>query len=163
MTTDLHLVTFRVGAEHFGMPISDVQEIVRIPTITHIPHAPGFVEGVINLRGRVITVVDMRKRLGQCSASSSRHAGVAGDKVGRILVVEAGGKLVGVIVDEVAEVIRLQAEMVEPAPQMVAGLSNQYINGIGKMEGKLLILIDIQKILSAEDLAALDRMESIAA
>src|SRR5256885_17103531 len=116
---DVHLVTFHVGTELFGVPISTVQEIVRVPAITQIPQAPGFVEGVINLRGRIIPVIDLRKRLshGGAGATFEMH-----DKKSRILVVEAEGRLVGVIVDEVSEVLKLAEEKIESAPSMISGL-----------------------------------------
>ena len=159
MADDLHLVTFRVGSELFGVPISAVQEIVRVPAIARIPQSPEFVEGVINLRGRVITVIDMKKRLGQpvieIDEAASRKA--------RILVVEAEGRLVGVIVDEVAEVLRLSEDQTEAAPPMVAGLSNQYIRGVGKLKDDLLILIEIEKILTADQLLAIDELQTAAA
>ena len=148
MAEALHLVTFRVGDELFGAPISAVQEIVRVPAITQIPQAPPFVEGVINLRGRVIPVVDMRKRLSGAAADGD-HA------KSRILVIEAGGRLVGVVVDEVSEVLKLSEERVEAAPPMVSGIGNQYITGVGKLDGRLLILIDIERVLTGEELAAL--------
>lgn len=150
MAEDRHLVTYRVGKELFGVPISAVQEIVRVPAITSIPQAPDFVEGVINLRGKVITVVDMRRRLGRDAS--------ARDKRDRILVVEVGGRLIGVIVDEVAEVLRLSGDRVEPAPSMVAGVDNQYVVGVGKLDEDLLILIDIERVLTDEQLGALDAM-----
>jgi purine-binding chemotaxis protein CheW len=152
MADELHLVTFRIGAELFGVPISAVQEIVRVPAIARIPQAPEFVEGVINLRGSVITVVDLRKRLNQAPASNEE----GWERKSRILVIETCGRQVGVIVDEVTEVLKLQADRVEPAPPMVAGLSNQYINGLGKINDDLLILVDIQKVLTASQLTALD-------
>lgn len=155
---DLHLVTFRVGSELFGVPIAKVQEIVRVPAIAHIPQAPEFVEGVINLRGRVITVVDMHKRLNRVASSEDKDR----DKKSRILVVEVEGRLVGVIVDEVREVIKLQPEQVDAAPPMVAGLSNQYINGVGKLTDDLLVLVDIEKILTAEQVSALSEMQAAA-
>ncbi|MGH9943000.1 MAG: chemotaxis protein CheW [Pyrinomonadaceae bacterium] len=157
MAEELHLVTFRVGSELYGLPISAVQEIVRVPQVAHIPQAPEFVEGVINLRGRVITVVCMRKRLGAPGASGV-EAGMR-DRKSRILVVEAAGRLVGVVVDEVAEVLKLSADRVEQAPAMVAGLGNEYLNGVGKLEEELLILLDIDKILSAEQLTSVDQLQ----
>ncbi|MGH9903156.1 MAG: chemotaxis protein CheW [Pyrinomonadaceae bacterium] len=160
MADDLHLVTFRVGTELFGVPISAVQEIVRVPAIARIPQSPAFVEGVSNLRGRIITVVDMRKRLGH--KVSEAGAGGERDRRSRILVVEAGGRLVGVIVDEVTEVLRLAEDRVEAAPPMVAKLDNQYINGVGKLDEDLLILIDIEKILTADQLTAIDEMQAAA-
>ncbi len=162
MAGDLHLVTFRIGSELFGVPISTVQEIVRVPAIARIPQAPDFVEGVINLRGRVITVVDLRKRMNQ-PASGGPSTGGEWDRKSRILVIETEGRQVGAIVDEVTEVLKLSAERVEPAPPMVAGLSNQYINGVGKLTDDLLILIDIDKILTSNQLLALDEVTPIAA
>lgn len=162
MADDLHLVTFRVGGELFGVPISAVQEIVRVPAIARIPQSPGFVEGVINLRGRVITVVDLRKRMGHSVVALNEAAGERAKKA-RILVIEVDRRLLGVIVDEVAEVLRLAEEQVEPAPAMVAGLGNQYITGVGKLQNDLLILIEIEKILTVDQLAAIDALETVAA
>jgi purine-binding chemotaxis protein CheW len=156
MANDLHLVTFRVGSELFGVPIAMVQEIVRIPAIASIPHAPEFVEGVINLRGKVIAVIDMRKRLRAAIKTSSTDANeLKQRKKSRILVVESGNRLVGVIVDEVKEVLKLGEDRVEPAPSMVGNISGQYIDGIGKLSNDLLILIDMGKILTAEQIACL--------
>lgn len=159
MADILHLVTFRIGNELFGVPISMVQEIVRVPAIARIPQAPDFIEGVINLRGRVITVVDMHKRLNQAPSNAQ---GVW-DRKSRILVIETAGRLVGIIVDEVNEVLKLSTDRIEPAPPMVAGLSNQYINGVGKLDHDLLILIDIDKVLTVHQLSALDEVTPLAA
>jgi len=163
MADDLHLVTFRVGTELFGVPISTVQEIVRVPVIARIPQAPDFVKGVINLRGRVITVVDIRTRMGQSGTGAGAGDSEEQAKKARVLVVEADGRLVGVIVDEVAEVLRLAAAQVDPPPPMVAGLSNQYLKGVGKLKDDLLILIDIEKVLTSDDLGAIDQLEPVAA
>jgi purine-binding chemotaxis protein CheW len=162
MADDLHLVTFRVGSELFGVPISAVQEIVRVPAIARIPQSPDFVEGVINLRGRVITVVDLRKRMGH-SVDAETEGRDERAKKARILVIEVDRRLVGVIVDEVAEVLKLAEEQVEPAPPMVAGIGNQYIRGVGKLPDDLLILIEIEKILTDNQLAAIDALETVAA
>jgi purine-binding chemotaxis protein CheW len=156
MALDLHLVTFRVGTELFGVPIARVQEIVRLPTITQIPRAPGFVEGVINLRGRVIPVIAMRKRLGKISGNEVD----ARDKQSRILVVEAERSLLGMIVDDVCEVLKLTEGCVEAAPQMVSGPSNQNFQGVVKLDDALLILIDIEKVLKADELTGIDSMHS---
>jgi purine-binding chemotaxis protein CheW len=163
MADDLHLVTFRVGTELFGVPISTVQEIVRVPVISRIPQAPEFVKGVINLRGRVITVVDIRTRMGQANAAADAADAEDQAKKARVLVVEAEGRLVGVIVDEVAEVLRLAAAQVDPPPPMVAGLSNQYLKGVGKLKDDLLILIDIERVLTNDELGAIDELQPAAA
>lgn len=163
MADDLHLVTFRVGTELFGVPISTVQEIVRVPVIARIPQAPAFVKGVINLRGRVITVVDIRTRMGQTRVEPEAADSDEQSKKARVLVVEADGRLVGVIVDEVTEVLRLAASQVDPPPSMVAGLSNQYLKGVGKLKDDLLILIEIEKILTQDDLGSIDELAPVAA
>src|SRR5262245_50147921 len=102
MAKDLHLVGFRIGRETFGVPIDLVHEIVRVPEITSVPDAPDFIEGVINLRGKIISVVDLRKRFGEKQIGPS--------KKNRILVVEVDNRMVGLIVDAASEVLKLPAE-----------------------------------------------------
>ena len=110
----LQLVTFHVGKEEFGVDILAVREINRMMAITRVPHAPEFVEGVINLRGQVIPVVDVRSRFGLAAAEH--------DKNTRIVVVELPGKVVGFLVDSVSEVLRVSAALVEPAPAIAGGI-----------------------------------------
>lgn len=163
MADELHLVIFRVGAELFGVPIAVVQEIIRIPSITRIPQAPDFVEGVINLRGRIITVMDLNKRLGRVPLKDyAETESLVSGKV-RILVVELGSRLIGVIVDEVVEVLKFAATLIEPASTIIAGLSEHYVGGIGKLDDQLFILMDIQKLLTLEQQTTLDEMAPIVA
>lgn len=141
--TMLQLVSFKLQDEEFGVDILSVQEIIRMQPITAVPNAPVFVEGVINLRGRVIPIIDLRKRFGL------KHKGH--DKATRIVVVMIEQITVGLVVDEVSEVLRLSADTVEPPPPIVAGIESDYIKGVGKLEDRLLILLDINKILSKEE------------
>ena len=146
----LQLVSFKLGEEEFGVDIMQVQEIIRMQNITAVPNAPEFVEGVINLRGRVIPIVDLRKRFG---LEEKSH-----DKATRIIVVKVDDLTVGLIVDEVSEVLRIPVDTVEPPPPIVAGVESEYIKGVGKLEDRLLILLDLSKTLSKEEKASLQLM-----
>ena len=136
----LQLVTFSIGEEEFGVNILKVQEIIRTMEITKVPRAPEFVEGVINLRGKVIPVVNMRTRF---SMPALEHDGNT-----RIVVMEFNQKIVGFLVDGVSEVLRIPASTVEPAPPVVCGIGSEYIRGVGKLEDRLLILLDLDTLLS---------------
>lgn len=144
----LQLVSFILGNEEFGVDILHVQEINRMMLITKVPNAPGYVEGVINLRGRVIPVIDLRLKLGMEKKEP--------DKNTRIVVVEVREKIVGFIVDAVKEVIRIPEEITEEPPDIVTGLNSEYIKAVGKLEDRLLILIDLKKILFTEDIEKLE-------
>lgn len=136
----LQLVTFRLGNEEFSLDILRVQEIIRHMELTRVPRTPDFVDGVINLRGRVIPVLDLRKRFGLASDERTNET--------RIIVVDVDSKTVGLKVDAVSEVLRLPADTVEPAPAIVTGAESDYIKGVGKLDGRLLILLDVEKILT---------------
>jgi purine-binding chemotaxis protein CheW len=136
------LVSFKIGAEEFGVDILKVQEINKMTQITKVPNAPDFVEGVINLRGRVIPIIDLRTRLGLEKIDHTKDT--------RIIVVELDGKTVGFIVDAVNEVLRIPANITEKPPELVAGIDADYITAVGKLEDRLLILLDLNKILKGE-------------
>ncbi len=139
----LQLVTFSIGEEEFGVDILKVQEIIRTMEITKVPRAPAFVEGVINLRGKVIPIIDLRRRFGLQSRDHDKHT--------RIIVIEISNMIVGFVVDSVSEVLRIPANTVEPPPPVVAGLESEYISGVGKLEDRLLILLDLDRLLSGEE------------
>ena len=145
----LQLVSFTLGDEEFGVDILKVQEINRVIEITKIPKSPEFVDGVVNLRGKVIPVISLRKRFGLPEKED--------DKSTRIVVVEIGGKIVGFMVDSVSEVLRIPASTIEPPPPLVAGIDAEYIEGVGKLEDRLLILLDLDKILSSSEFNQLKR------
>lgn len=136
----LQLVTFHIAREEFAVNILDVREINRMMDITRVPHAPDFVEGVINLRGQVIPVVDLRKRFGLPAGERDKHT--------RIVVVELGAKVVGFLVDSVSEVLRVSTSLVEPPPALASGIESDYIRGVVKLEDRLLVLLDLHRLLS---------------
>ena len=147
MAQNLQLVVFGVGKELYGVGIGSVQEIVRVPVVTEVPDAPAFLEGVINLRGKVIPVIDLRKRL--------RLQGKEKTKSTRVLVTEIEGStsgLVGLLVDFVSEVRKVQADAVEAPPEMVSAVGVEYITGVAKIEEKLIILLDLKRVLNVEDM-----------
>lgn len=146
----LQLVTFSIGEEEFGVDILKVQEIIRTMEITKVPRAQDFVEGVINLRGKVIPIIDLRRRFGFTSKEHDKHT--------RIIVIEINNMIVGFVVDSVSEVLRIPAATVEPPPPVVAGVESEYISGVGKLQDRLLILLDLDKLLSGEDMEVLTQV-----
>lgn len=157
MTSDdaeVQLVVFRLGAEEYGVPITQVQEINHLTKPTKIPKSPVFLEGVINLRGEIIPVIDLKKRF------EIDDAGYADD--GRIMIVEINGSTVGVIVDEVSEVLRLPKSSIEPPPPVIAGITSTYLEGVGKLDDRLLILLDLNEILTEREQDELEELEEAA-
>lgn len=150
MTKDLQLVGFRIGKETFGVPIGVVHEIVRVPDITSVPEAPEYVEGVINLRGKIISVVDLRKRFGETHIESTRK--------NRILVAEIDHKIIGLIVDAASEVIRLPQAEIEAPPEVFEENELKYVTGLGKLNGRLVILVDLTKVLQKGELRRLGEL-----
>ncbi len=142
--SELQLVTFTIANEEFGVDILRVQEIIRFMEITKVPNAPHFVEGVINLRGKVIPIVDLRTRFGLVGKDKDSHT--------RIIVVDIQNTIVGFVVDSVSEVLRIKHDTVEPPPPVVAGIESEYIKGVGKLDDKLLILLDLDKLLGSQEI-----------
>jgi purine-binding chemotaxis protein CheW len=138
MTREHHIVGFQVGRETYGVTITSLQEIVRVPEITAVPDAPDYMEGVINLRGKIVSVIDLRKRFGDKATTSTRR--------NRILVVEHQGRLCGLIVDSASEVLKIPASDVEPSTEVFhEGLNS--VTGLAKHQGRLIVLIDMDKLL----------------
>ena len=133
----LQLVAFTLGEEEYGIPITRVQEIIRHTPPRPIPGSSMHVEGVINLRGRIIPVVDLKRRFGI-------HSDITSDT--KIVIVELGDTTVGVIVDEVREVITISTEITEAAPAGVASASAEYIESVAKLEGRLLVILDLAQL-----------------
>lgn len=141
-----HVVCFRIGQETYGVDIFAVREIVRPPGITAVPGSPGYVLGIINLRGKIISVVDLAQRLG---VGVSRL-----DRASRILVVELHGFTMGFLVDAATEVMKLDKESFEPAPhELRSALHGDYLDGLGKLEDRLIIVINLRHLLSEEGAA----------
>ena len=143
----LQLVSFNLGDELFGIDILKVQEINRLVEITKVPSTPDFVEGVINLRGKVIPIIDLRKRFTLRLKEQ--------DKDTRIIVVDISDMVMGMIVDSVSEVLRLPSSTVEPAPEIATSIDSQYIRGVAKLENRLLILLDLSRIFKESEQMAL--------
>ncbi len=142
----LQLAVFQLAGEEFGVDIMQVQEIIRMPGITRIPQSPAYVEGIINLRGKIIVVIDLDTRFNMSSKELDDNS--------RIIVVEIGETVVGMVVDSVSEVIRLPAANVEPAPEMITTkIHADYLKGVGKIDDRLLILLDLENVLSEEEMA----------
>ncbi|NLK00047.1 MAG: purine-binding chemotaxis protein CheW [Clostridia bacterium] len=137
------LVVFTLANETYGVDISTVNEIIRMQEITEVPRTPDFVEGVINLRGRIVPVIDLRKRFNLETSEETQSS--------RIIVVELNDITVGMIVDSVSEVLRLPKENTEPTPPMVSGVDSAYLKGVGKWGEQLIILLDINKVLYKEE------------
>jgi len=135
----LQLVTFNMGTEEYGVDILKVQEINRMTEIAKVPNAPVYVEGVINLRGRVIPVLSLRKRFG--------FAEIESDERSRIIIMDIQGITIGIVVDSVSEVLRIPADTVDPAPNVAMAMGTEFINGIAKLEDRLIILIDMDLLI----------------
>ena len=136
---DIHqLVTFFLGEEIYGIDILAVHEIIRMQQITEIPRTASYVEGVINLRGKVIPVIDLRKRFNLPAGEETKDT--------RIIVVEIENKVIGMIVDGVSKVLRLPASLVEPPSPIMGGIDSNYIKGVGKVDNTLVVLLDLTKI-----------------
>ena len=137
------LVVFDLASEGYGVDIGAVREIIRMQEITRVPKTPEFVEGVINLRGKVIPVIDLRKRFGLHVAEQNKD--------NRIVVVDIGKQDIGVIVDAVTEVLRISADSVEPPTSVITSADSDYLLGIAKLESRLIILLDLESVLSKEE------------
>lgn len=135
----LQLVTFTLKDEEYAVDILKVQEINRIVEITEVPNAPQYVEGVINLRGKVIPVINLRKKFGFEEKEF--------DDISRIIIMDVNGITNGIIVDSVSEVLRIPSHILEPAPPLASDVISMYIKGIAKFEERLIILIDIEKLI----------------
>jgi purine-binding chemotaxis protein CheW len=156
MDKDIQIVGFRIGRETFGLPIAMVREIVRVPEITSVPNAPDYIEGVINLRGRIIPVVDLRKRFGEKVIEPSKR--------NRIVVVELESRAIGLIVNSASEVIKIPPSDIEAPHSVFQEGELNYITGVGKFRGRLVMMLDLSKILQRGELRRLeDAAESAAA
>ncbi|NIQ96659.1 MAG: purine-binding chemotaxis protein CheW [Desulfuromonadales bacterium] len=150
---EIQLACFRVGPEMYALDIMRIKEIIRPQKLTPVPKAPAFIEGVINLRGAVIPVVDLRKRFDQPINPDNRGA--------RILICTLAGKVVGLIADEVTEVRRYTRQDVQPAPQFLKGKGAEYFLGVCRSGEDLVMLIDLEKILTSEEKIDLEKVQPL--
>ena len=137
------IVSFRLAREEYGLDIMGVQEIILMGAITEIPEVPDYIRGLINLRGKVIPIVDLRSRFSLEATEPTEHT--------RIIVVNAAGTTLGIIVDAVNEVLRIDAKQIEPPPSGLVGVEHAYIKGLVKMEEKIMILLNVENVLSQDD------------
>jgi len=135
----MHVVSFQLNQEEYAIEITKVKEIILLEGITHIPQVPDFIEGIINLRGNVIPIIDLRMRFGLPAVERGEHA--------RVMVTRMEGKIIGLIVDSVSQVMKIPKTNVQPPPETIASIAGEYILGIGRMDNRMIILLDIEKIL----------------
>jgi len=137
---ELHLLTFVLGREEFGIPVTQVREVIRVSDITRVPHAPAHVRGVANLRGRILAVVELRSRLGLPPAEPTARS--------RIAVVDVRGRVLGLLVDAVSQVTKVPQASVVPAPEDVRSADADYVTGVARWQSRLIILLDLEKALA---------------
>lgn len=147
----VQLVTFRLGADEFGLDVFSVHEILRYSAPTPVPKAPGFVEGVVDVRGTLVPVVDMRRRFELPEAPVNDET--------RTVLVQYGDERLGLVVDAVTEVMRVPETAVSEPPAYIRGLAAEFVRGIVRLEGRLVVLIDIERILSSQERIALEQAE----
>jgi purine-binding chemotaxis protein CheW len=138
-----HLATFFLSGEEYGIDVRLVQEIIRVGEITQVPRAPGFIKGVINLRGRIIPVIDLKRKLGLGEVSEAARQS-------RIVVVKVRDRLVGLLVDGASQVLKVPVASIEAAPEEVVEIDANYLRGVAKLENRLIILMDLNKVLALE-------------
>ncbi len=141
-------LTFTLGQEEYGVDILKVQEIRGYDTVTRIPEAPDFIKGVINLRGTIVPVVDMRLKFHLASAEYNEFT--------VMIILNVAHRVVGMVVDGVSDVMQLTAEQIRPAPEFGSSVNTRFITGIGALDARMLILIDIEKLMSSQDMALMD-------
>jgi purine-binding chemotaxis protein CheW len=151
---ELQLVIFKLGNESFGVEIATVESIIKMQTITRLPQSPGFVEGIINLRGKILPVVDLRKRLAIDLTEITKDS--------RMVVVDLAGATVAMIVDQVNEVLRINDEIVEAPPAISQSVDSRFIEGIAKVNQDLVILLNLSKILNTSETSMLETLTSVA-
>jgi purine-binding chemotaxis protein CheW len=144
-------LTFRLGAEEYGIDILKVQEIRGYDAVTSIANAPAFIKGVINLRGIIVPIIDMRIKFNLGKADYNEFTVV--------IVLNIAGRVIGMVVDSVSDVLALTPEQVRPAPEFGGALDTEYLIGLGALENRMLILVDIERLMTSSDIALFDRQQ----
>lgn len=144
---DVQLICFKLGAEAYGLDIMQIKEIIRCQKITVVPKAPCFIDGVINLRGMVIPIIDLRKRFELPADVNLKN---------RIIIAEVENRIVGFVVDDVTDIVSVPKANLLPPPKMVKGAESAYLGGMVDVEGSFLFIIDLDKMLTAEEKGSLD-------
>jgi purine-binding chemotaxis protein CheW len=146
------MITFTVGAQEYGVDIQSVKEVIRQGEITPLPRAPSFLKGVINLRGDVIPIVDLRERFALQAGTYTESS--------RVIVVEVGEKSVGMVVDRVSHVIRVPEDRIEDAPAWLGGTRNEFVRGVARVDERLVVLLDMTAVLSSDEMQQIARVET---
>ena len=149
--SSIQIVCFTIGNEEYGIEILKVQEILRLPQITILPKAADFILGVIDLRGKILPIIDMSKRFGIESKSDTKDT--------RAIVINIKGKEVGLAIDSVSHVVKVDSKDIEPPPPIVKGISGRYIVGIAKVNDDFVVILDIDRIFSPNELLALEQVK----
>jgi len=150
---EIQLACFRIGAEMYALDIMKIKEIIRPQKLTPVPKAPSFIEGVMNLRGAVIPVADLRKRFDQPVTAESRK--------NRIIICALTGRIIGLLVDEVFEVRRYSRQEISPAPQFLKGPEAEFFLGVARRGEELIMLLDLERILSSDEKIELQRLAQL--
>lgn len=140
---ELHLVTFALDREEYGVPVAQVREVIRVADITRVPQAPPHVRGVTNLRGRILPVVELRSRLGLAPVAPTARS--------RIVVVEVADRVLGLLVDAVLQVVKVPVETVAPPPEEVLSADSGYLGGVARWDGRLIILLELEQALLLQE------------
>uniref|UniRef100_A0A7C5V4L4 Chemotaxis protein CheW n=1 Tax=Caldicellulosiruptor owensensis TaxID=55205 RepID=A0A7C5V4L4_9FIRM len=151
LTDEKQLVIFKLGNEEYGVDIMQVKEIIKMTNITKIPQVPSFVEGIISLRGEILPIIDMRKKFGLPAGEKTRQT--------RILVINLDNVTIGGIVDEVTEVLRLPNDAITPPPPVIRGINTEYLQGVGQINGRIIILLDMSKILTSNEVIQIEELK----
>jgi purine-binding chemotaxis protein CheW len=152
--TQIQLVTFQISEELYGVDIMDVKEIVRVQEIRSIPNAPGYVEGLFNLRGEIIPIISLHKRFHLKKA----QLGEDDELLSGFIIIDIDGMKLGVIIDKVERVVSIEAQDIQPPPQILTGIGAEYIQGVINRETGYLILLDIRKLFSAKELRKIEEI-----
>jgi purine-binding chemotaxis protein CheW len=149
-TARLEVVTFKLGEEEYGIDIQKVQELRGYDAVTRIANAPDYIKGVVNLRGIIVPIIDMRIKF--------KLGDPTYDQFTVVIVLNIGGRVVGMVVDSVSDVITLTAEQIKPAPEMGSVLDADYLIGLGTLDGRMLILVDIDRLMSSDDMGVIAKI-----
>ena len=150
--SSMQVVCFKIGSEEYGIEILKVQEILKLPKITKLPKSADFIIGVIDLRGQVIPIIDLSKRFGTSDKQESSNM--------RAIVVDINGKKVGLAIDSVSHVVKVDSRDIEQAPPIVKGISGKYIVGIAKVENGFVVILDINQIFSHDELGIIGNIKA---
>ena len=148
----LEFLAFTLGEEEYGIDIQKVQELRGYDAVTRIANAPEFIKGVVNLRGIIVPIIDMRIKFALGTPTY--------DQFTVVIVLNIGGRVVGMVVDSVSDVITLSAQQIKPAPEMGSALDTDYLIGLGTLEERMLILVDIDRLMSSEEMGLVERVEA---